>query len=140
MSARSPLNPLTNRQENICTYGGTFGVLLALTCLIQHIAVTNPQHWLGKLMIPAYLFAIFSFFMLAFQKVVALPLLIVSAVLAMGIEFIWIKDIAFSLVVLILLMYHIIMIAVLYTEQIPERLKQKRKALLEEEMKWAGKI
>jgi hypothetical protein len=140
MSSASPLNPLTNRQENICTYGGTFGVLLSLTCLIQHFAVTNPQHWAAKLMIVAYLFAIIAFLFLAFQKPIALILLIVSACFSLITEVIWMRDAAFSLVVVILLMYHVIIIVVLFTEQIPARLKQKRLAEIEEEMKWAGKI
>jgi hypothetical protein len=140
MSGQSPLNPLTIRQENICTYGGVFGILLTLTCLIQHLAVTNPQHWSAKLIVPAYLFAIFSFLLLAFQKIIALIFLIVSAVFSLGVELVWLRDASFSLVVLILLMYHVVMIVVLFAEQIPARLKQKRMAALEEEMKWAGKI
>jgi hypothetical protein len=140
MSGRSPLNPLTIRQENICTYGGVFGVLVTLTCLIQHLAVTNPQHWAAKLIVPAYIFILLSFLLLAFQKIVALVFLIISAVFALGIELVWLLDASFSLVVLILLMYHVVMIVVLFAEQIPAKLKQKRKAILEEEMKWADKI
>jgi hypothetical protein len=140
MSSTSPLNPLTSRQENICTYGGTFGVLLTITCLIQHFIIANPQHWLFNVMAPCYLFCILSFLFLAFQKPVAIVFLSISGVLALLMEVVWIRDAAFSLVVLLLFVYLVIMIVVLFTEQIPARLKQKRLAEIEEEMKWAGKI
>jgi hypothetical protein len=140
MSSVSPLNPLTNRQENICTYGGTFGVLLTVTCLIQHFIVANPWHWFYNAMIAPYIFCTLSFLLLALQKPVSLIFLIISAVFALLLELVWMKSFAFSLVVLLLLMYLIIIIVILFTEQIPARLKQKRLAEIEEEMKWAGKI
>jgi hypothetical protein len=136
----SPLQPLTNRQQDICTYGGLFGVLITLTCLIQHLTVANPEYAFYKIIASAYVFIILSYMLLSFQKPISLILLFASILLSIGIEIVWMRDLAFSLIVLILLLYTVIIVVVVYTEQIPQRLKQKRLAELEEEKKWAGKI
>lgn len=135
----APLNPLTERQQNFCTYGGTFGVLITVTCLIQHLVVAIPN-WLTNSMIFLYLFISVFFLLLALQKSFAPVLLFVGAFFSLLIQYFWMKDLSFSLAVLLLFVYHVIMIVVLYTEQIPGRLKLKRQAEIEEEQKWAGKI
>ena len=134
-----PLDPLTYRQKNFCEYGGIFGVLLSLTCLIQHIAVVIP----GKItnaMIPGHLFAIVAFTLLGLQKTYAIIFLIISGVYAAFSEYQWIKHYSFSLVVLLLFIYHILIIVAMYVEQIPERLRQKRQVEKAEEDEWRGKI
>ena len=50
------------------------------------------------------------------------------------------KRFAFSLVVLLLVLYTVIIVVGVYVEQIPQKLKQKRLAEKEEEELWAGKI
>jgi len=135
----APYTQLDNRSKNICEYGGIFGVLLSLTCLIQHIAVAIP----GKVtnpMIPGYLFAILAFTLLGLQKSYAVILLIISGAYSAFIEYQWIKHYSFSLVVLLLFIYHILIIVAMYAEQIPERLKQKKLAEKAEEDEWRGKI
>ena len=129
----------SNRDKNLCEYGGIFGVLLSLTCLIQHIAVAIP----GKVtnpMIPGYLFAIAAFILLSLQKTYAIILLIISGAYSAFTEYQWMKHYSFSLVVLLLFIYHVIIVVGLFAEQIPERLKQKRLAEKEEEDAWRGKI
>ncbi|HWR32690.1 MAG TPA: hypothetical protein VN451_04165 [Chitinophagaceae bacterium] len=132
-------NPLTNRQKNICEYGGIFGVLLSLTCLVQHIAVAIPGN-ITNPMIPGYLFAIAAFTLLGLQKSWSLILIIISAANAAFTEFQWIMHYSFSLVVLMLFIYHVIIIVGVYTEQIPEALKRKQQMKKEEEDEWKGKI
>lgn len=134
-----PSSSFSNRDKNFCEYGGIFGVLLSLTCLIQHIAVAIP----GKVtnpMIPGYLFAIAAFALMGMQKTYAVILLIISGANAAFTEYQWMKHYSFSLVVLLLFIYHIIIIVAMYAEQIPERLKQKKLAEQAEEEKWRGKI
>jgi hypothetical protein len=138
MSA-APLNPLTERQQNFCTYGGTFGILITITCLIQHFVVAI-SNWLTNSMVLLYVFIAFFFLLLALQKSIAPVLLIVGGVFALIIQYTWLKALSFSLAVLLLFVYHVILLVALYTEQVPEKLNLKRKAELEEEQKWAGKI
>jgi hypothetical protein len=135
----SPSELLTTRQKNLCEYGGIFGVLLTLTCLVQHIAVAIP----GKVtnpMIPGYVFAIAAFTLLGLQKTYASILLIISGANAAFTEWQWMKHYSFSLVVLLFFIYHVIIIVSLYAEQVPERLKQKRRAEKEEADLWKDKI
>ena len=139
MSTPSPLSPLNSYQENICTEGGTFGALLSVTCFIQHVVVTLST-WITQAMIPAYLFIIAAFILLAFQKSVSPILIIIGTAFSMVIEWIWLHDFAFSLVVLSLFLYHVALLVVLFVEGIPKKLKQKQQLKNEEDQQWAGKI
>ena len=130
---------LSNRNINLCEYGGGFGVLLSLTCLVQHFAVAIPNRVTNP-MIPIYLFAILAFLLLAFQRIYSMVLLIGSAVLSFIAEFLWMTHAAFSFVVLALFIYHVIIIVVLYTEQVPQHLKQKKLAEKKEEEFWSDKL
>lgn len=139
MAANSQLNPLTERQQNLCEYGGTFGVLISLTCLIQHIIVAIPQ-WITRAMIILYIFIIIAFFLLALKKHYAPVLVIISAVFSLVLEYIWMTHYSFSLVVLALFIYMISIIVTLHVEQVPQKLKEKRLAEIKEEQEWAGKL
>jgi len=130
---------LTSGQKNLCEYGGVIGILLSLTCLIQHLilaipsAVTNP-------MIPAYVFAVVSFLLLSLQKQIASILLIISFVFMFIINAVWAMYFSFSLAVLLLLVYHLVAIIILFVEKIPMKLKLKAAAEKAEKDNWADKI
>jgi hypothetical protein len=135
----SPLDALSSRQKNICEYGGVFGILITLTCLIQHIAVVIP----GKItnpMIPGYIFTMIAFTFLSLQRASSIILLFVSAAIIAFIEYQWMMHFSFSLVVLILFIYHVMIIVGIYTEQIPEALKRKQQIKKEEDDLWKDKI
>ena len=137
--SKTPHNILSERQLNLCEYGGAFGILLSLTCLIQHLIVT-VDNWITQLMTPYYIIAIIVFFFLAFKKTIAPILLIISAVLSIIVLMTWIKHQAFSAVVTGLFLYHVIIIIALYVEQVPSKLKERKRLEREEENNWAGKI
>ena len=139
MASHNQLNLLNNWQKNVCEYGSIFGVLLSLACLIQHMVVAIPNSVTNS-MIPEYLLAVTAFALLGFQKAIAPLLIIISAVYAAVVEYLWMSNYAFSLVVLLLFIYHIIIIVAVYTEQIPQKLNQIKKLKKEEEDLWAGKI
>jgi hypothetical protein len=139
MSSNNHFNLLNNWQKNVCEYGGIFGVLLSLTCLIQHMVVAIPNS-ITNPMIPEYLLAITAFALLGFQKAIAPLLIIISTVYAGIVEYLWMSNYAFSLVVLLLFIYHIIIIVAVFTEQIPQKLNQIKKLKKEEKDLWAGKI
>lgn len=131
--------PLTNRQQNICEYGGLFGVLLSITCLIQHLVAAIPNR-ITYPMIPAYLLAVTAFLLLAILKPVSVYFLLPSAVLSLIIEWRFMTHYAFSLVVLLLFLYHIIILVVIFTEQIPAKLREVQKIKNAEEAEWRDKI
>lgn len=130
---------LTHQQKNICEYGGLFGILLSLTCLIQHLVAAIPNK-ITNPMIPVYILCITAFLLLALLKPVALYFLFAGALLTLVIEWRYITHYAFSLVVLLLFLYHVIMIVLLLTEQIPQRLIRIRQLKEAEEAEWRGKI
>lgn len=130
---------LSNYQKNLCEYGGLFGVLLALTCLVQHFIAAIPSPVTNP-MIPVYFLAITAFILLGLLKTEAIYFLIASAALVMLVEWQFIRYYAFSLVVLLLFIYHIVFIGILYSEGIPAKLKQAKKQKQEEEAEWRGRI
>jgi energy-coupling factor transporter transmembrane protein EcfT len=91
-------------------------------------------------MIPAYILCIIAFLLLALLKPSALYFLITGALLTLLIEWRYITHMTFSLVVLLLFIYHIIMIVLLISEQIPARLIKARQLKEAEEAEWRGKI
>ena len=139
MPVPSPLNPLTNYQEDLCTYGGTFGALLSVTCFIQHL-IFALSNWVTLSMNAAYIFIIVAFVLLAFQKSISPVLIIIGTVLSMIIESVWIHDFSFSLAVLFLFLYHGVILVLLFAENIPKKLKQKADLKRNDEEQWAGKI
>lgn len=130
---------LTNHEKNLCEYGAVIGILLSLTCLVQHLilaipsAITNP-------MIPAYVFAVIAFLLLALQKPVSILLLIISFVFMFIINVVWMRHFSFSLAVLLLLIYHLVAVIILFVEGIPMKLKRKAAAEKAEKESWADKI
>ena len=139
MRRPSALDPLTNSQLNICIYGGGLGVLIALTCFIQ-LMLVGYENWRVAFLLSVYVIAGTSYLFLALQKHFAPLLLIISAVLVMIANLMWILSLAFSFVVVLLLIYSIIIAGVVYTERIPPELKKRKQALDAEEANWNGKI
>lgn len=139
MNIDNRIKELNERQKNICEYGAVFGVLITLTCLIQHLLVVIPSN-ITNPMIPAYTFSLAGFLLLGLQKRIAMVWLIISAVLSLIIEWRWMTHYSFSLMVLVLFLYHVVIIVFLFTEQIPERLKQIREAKEAEQRYWQDKM
>jgi hypothetical protein len=130
---------LSERQTNLCEYGGAFGVMLSLTCLIQHLVVTI-NNWITQLMIPGYIFAIIAFLFLGLKKSISTILLGISLVISLVMVAVWMKHQSSSVVVTSLFIYHVIMIVCMSAEDIPAKLKQKQRAEQEERDNWAGMI
>lgn len=139
MNFHNPYEHLTNRQRNLCEYGGTFGVLLTLTCLIQHLVAVIPTGITNSMVI-GYVYILIAFILLGLQKHYSVLLVIIGAAVSLLMEILWVLHASFSLAVVLLFIYHVIMIIALYTEGVPPRLQQKRDAKRKEEDSWAGKI
>lgn len=136
---QSPDNILTDRQKDFCGYGGAFGCLITLTCLVQHIMITRA-HWITYFLTFAYLFLILAFLFLALQKSFAPILLIIGSVFSLAAEYIFISNFVFSLIVVVLLIYTTIMVILVYMDQLHVLLKQKAIAQKAEENEWKRKI
>jgi hypothetical protein len=139
MRKPSALDPLTNSQLNICSYGGAFGVLLALTCFIQ-LMIVGTDNWRVTVLLFIYALSAASSFLLALQKPFAPLLLIISTALSFVAVIMWTLSLAFSLVVMLLAIYNVILVVLVYVEQIPVQLKRRKQALNSERAAWADKI
>ena len=126
---------LTKQQESFCENGGLFGVMISITCLIQMMIVMNP-HWIPFTIIGIYILCITAFVLLTKKSIHALRLLFISSILVFFMEGFMILSSTFSLVLLILLIYLIVIVALLYTGTIPQQIKKKNIAVLEEEQQW----
>jgi predicted membrane protein len=135
----SPLNPLTKNQQEFCIWAGVFGALIAAAALIQHMIFMIPGPLTYLMLIP-YLFIIFSFSMLAAQKLIASILLVIASVFALVITALYIFGGAISPLVFIQLIYCIIVTSYLFLENIQEKLRRKKMMEQAEEDHWKGKI
>lgn len=136
---QDPNTILTKRQKDFCEFAAIAGGLLTLTCLVQHLIVAIPNT-LTNWMIAPYPFMIVAFLLLGLQKPVSVIFVIVGAALSAILEYLWITHFAFSLVVLLLFMFHTVIVVVLFMENIPTKLKLKRAAQKAEADEWANKI
>ena len=139
MRKPTPLDPLTNSQLNVCQYGGAFGVMLAVTCFVQ-LAIVGLDNWRVPVLLLIYMIAASSFLLLALQKHFVPILLIISAALTLIAVMMWTLSLAFSFVVVLLFLYSLVIVALVYADQIPGQLKRRKQALDAENAAWEGKI
>ena len=135
------MDHLTKQQQSFCDNTGLGGVLLALTCLIQHLYLMIPG-WLSITMMIVYLFSILSFVFLMRKSVVAPVLLLISTILIFLQEAVMILAMAYSLVLLLLLVYSIVIVMLVFTSStgLQKNLRLLAAAKKEEQQEWSGKI
>jgi hypothetical protein len=133
------MQDLTNSQKDLCGYGGTFGVMIAVTVLIQHLNHMG-SHWIAYSMVAIYSFVTTSFVLLALQKPIAPMLLIVGSVMVLLAEVALIINFVFSLVVFILMVYTITITVVIYVQQLPKVLKERALFIKADADSWQEKI
>jgi hypothetical protein len=134
------MNPLTNKQQDICSYTGLAGALISATCLVQHFIIVTYQPWLSYVLLLIYAAGIVSFSLLAMQKAIAPWLLIPIASLMFIVEVVFIISGVFSLIILLAMLYNVIVVIALFVEQLPQKLKQKALAEKAEALAWKDKI
>jgi hypothetical protein len=67
IKSNSTINELSKNDELLCIYLGFFGVLIALTCLIQLFVYSNFS-LIPLVLMTLYLYNIISFILLGLQK------------------------------------------------------------------------
>jgi hypothetical protein len=133
------MNILTNQQKDFCSYAGLFGALISATCFIQ-LMIISRSHWLAFALLCINVFAILAFILLALQKAIAPWLLIGVTALLLLAKLIYIFNGIFSLVVLLSLMYSVVIVVVMFMQQLPQKLKEKALAEKAEALAWKDKI
>jgi predicted neutral ceramidase superfamily lipid hydrolase len=133
------MSKLTTKQQEFFAYTGTFGALLAITCLVQHLSIAR-DHWIAHSLTLIYIFAVLAFVLLALKKTFAPVLLITSTVLVLLAELTLYISFVFSLVVLLLFVYSTVIVVLLYIEQLPSKLKEQALAERMEADVWKDRI
>ena len=133
------MSKLTNKQQEFFAYSGTFGALLATTCLIQHMSLMY-FFWIPYAMMLAYMLSVLSFILLALKKASAPLLLIISTFFVLLTEALLITTYVFSLVVLLLFVYSMVIVVLMYIEQLPRKLKDQVLAEKMEAQIWKDRI
>ncbi len=132
-------NNQNERLQNICIYGGVFGILISATCLIQLMTYTY-YHWAAYALPAVYAISLFVFLFLALQKLFAPLLMIVSTVLSMiAVAFVMIGRV-YSLILIVHFLYSLAMTIVIYMENVPALLKYRAGLKKQEELAWRDKI
>ena len=126
---------LTKQQEGFCENAGLFGVMIAVTCIIQ-MMIVMVAHWIPFTVIGAYFLSIAGFIMLMKKSASAFRVLFISSITIFIMAALVLLSNIFSLLLLILLAYLIVIITLLYTGPIPLQLKKRQLAVMEEEKKW----
>lgn len=126
---------LTKKQEAFCENTGIFGVLISATCLIQHIVFMIPG-WLTYSIILVYLLSITGFIFLAKRSVSAYLIIFIGTILIFLVEALMILELTFSLVLLILLIYSVVIIVFMNIDGVQKQLKQKEMNEKAEKEKW----
>jgi ABC-type multidrug transport system fused ATPase/permease subunit len=135
------MDHLTKQQQSFCDNTGLGGILLALTCLFQHLYLMIPG-WFAITMIVVYLFATISFVFLVRKSTAAPVLLLISVILIFLQEVVMILGMAYSLVLLLLLVYSIVIVMLVFTSStgLQKNLRLRAAAKREEQEEWSGKI
>jgi hypothetical protein len=133
------LSMLTNKQKDLCAYTGVFGALISATCFFQLMAISR-EHWLAFALLGVNLFSIVVFVLLALQKPIGPWLLIAVAGLLFLANVVYLFNGVYSLIVLLSLLYSVIVVVLLFVEQVPARLRAKALAEKAEALAWKDKI
>lgn len=138
-SIKIVLEYLSKREENFCENAGLFGVLITIACLAQHLYFMIPN-LVTFAIIGVYLFCITAFVLLMKKQPYALVLLAISTGLVLLIEIIMMISLAFSLVLIILWIYLLVITIIGYTSDLPDQLKKNSIEKRKEEEAWRGII
>jgi predicted membrane protein len=115
-------NKLTKKQEEFCVVAGVAGAALSITCLLQHFYFMYSL-WFTWLMAFVYIFSTVAFILLARKSRFAPICIIITAVLLFIDELLLVLSLTFSVVVVLLMIYSIVMIVLIYMDNLPQKFK-----------------
>ena len=139
MSLESFKHKQAEKLSEICGYTGVFGMLISITCMVQHM-IYGLSHWLIYAIALFYCFAIISYLLLSLQKQYApLLIIIVAALSLVDVLMLFIFHVI-SLIVVVLLLYSVIAASLLYMEGIAGRLRMRAIEKRREEDEWRERL
>lgn len=130
---------LTKKEEEFCAVAGIAGILLGVTCLLQHLYFMYSL-WITWLIAAVYVLSIVAFILLVRKNKFAPVLLIISASLLFINEILLWLLLTFSPAVLLLLLYSIVITVLVYTEGLPKKFTALYLASKTDEDFWKDKL
>ena len=130
---------LTKKEEEFCVVAGIAGILLSITCLLQHLYFMYSL-WITWLIAAVYILSIVAFVLLVRKNKFAPILLIIGASLLFINEILLWLLLTFSPAVLLLLLYSIVITVLVYTEGLPKKFKALSLASKTDEDFWKDKL
>jgi hypothetical protein len=134
-----PMNALTNRNKEVCSYLGIFGILISLTCLGQILFFGRESVGL-LIFILVYIFSVVAYSLLTAHNTASPILLIVNASLVFILTMLTIIGGLFSPVLILLMIYSAIVTIVIHIDGLPAKFRRNLMAKRAEEEVWRGKI
>ncbi|HMC99978.1 MAG TPA: hypothetical protein VKH37_07490 [Ferruginibacter sp.] len=134
---RTPLNELSKQDESFLNNMGIAGVLLSLTCLVQHL-IFMVDFWVSYLVIGIYIISLIGYIFMLKKAEAVTVLLLISTILIFLVQVYLVLSATFSLILLLLLAYSTITTVLLYSMSFPQKLRVYHLALREEENNWRG--
>lgn len=126
-------------KNSFCFYAGLFGVLMSAVSLFQMFAV-GSENWLAFAVILVELISITAFSFLMAKSRFTLPILFISTVLVLLMNILFIVTLSFSLIIVFLLIYSIVILSIFWANGYTSYLKQRYAYKKKEEQEWQNKF
>lgn len=133
------LSKLSKKEDEYITVAGVVGAALSLTALLQHFYFTNTSIWATLMLIP-YTFTFISYVLLAAKNKAAHVFLFISIFLLFIAEILILLQSVYTPIVMLVFIYTLIVVVLLYTENIPKKLKERFLSKKKEDDFWSDKL
>lgn len=126
-------------KNSFCFYGGLFGVLMSAVSLFQMFAV-GSENWMAFAVMFVEMMSITAFSFLMTKSRFTLPVLFSSSLLVLFVNIMFILTLSFSLIVVFLLIYSIVILSIFWANGYTSYLKQRYSYKKKEEQEWQNKF
>lgn len=126
-------------KNSFCFYAGLFGVLMSAVSLFQMFAV-GSDNWMAFAVMFVEVLSITAFSFLMAKSRFTLPVLFSSSLLILFVNIMFILTLSFSLIVVFLLIYSIVILSIFWANGYTSYLKQRYAYKKKEEQEWQNKF
>lgn len=126
-------------KNSFCFYAGLFGVLMSAVSLFQMFAV-GSENWMAFAVMFVEMLSITAFSFLMAKSRFTLPVLFSSSLLVLFVNIMFILTLSFSLIVVFLLIYSIVILSIFWANGYTTYLKQRYAYKKKEEQEWQNKF
>ncbi|RXK58346.1 hypothetical protein ESA94_17035 [Lacibacter luteus] len=126
-------------KNGFCFYAGLFGVLMSVVSLFQMFAF-GAENWMALAVMIVELLSITAYSFLMAKSRFTLPLLFGSTVLVLLMNILFILTLSFSLIIVFLLIYSIVILSIFWANGYTPYLKQRYALKKKETLEWQNKL